>query len=101
MANVHMDGRISGVARIRSLSVARWLCNCDVPDLELFPRRYAPVRTVKFRAGVAMTVSMFRHGQHRGSSGAGMLASLAPHVPRLRRAALAIERFGSKAVPCT
>ncbi len=76
---------------------ARWLCNCDVPDLELFPRRYAPVRTVKFRAGVAMTVSMFPTWAASCLVRAGLLASLAPYVPRLRRAALAIERFGSKA----
>lgn len=33
----------------------RWLANCDVPDLELFPHRYAPVRTVSFQAGTAST----------------------------------------------
>jgi saccharopine dehydrogenase-like NADP-dependent oxidoreductase len=32
---------------------SRWLGSCDVPDLELFPRRYAPVRTVTFHAGFA------------------------------------------------
>lgn len=76
---------------------ARWLCNCDVPDLELFPCRYAPVRTVKFRAGVAMTVSMVPIWSASWLVRAGLLASLAPYVPRLRRAALAIERLGSKA----
>lgn len=75
----------------------RWLCNCDVPDLELFPRRYAPVQTVKFRAGVAMTVSMLPVWLASWLVRAGLLASLAPYVPHLRRAALAIERFGSKA----
>lgn len=76
---------------------ARWLCNCDVPDLELFPRRYAPVRTVKFRAGVAMSISMFPTWAASWLVRAGLLASLAPYVPRLRRAAVFIERFGSKA----
>jgi len=37
---------------------ARWIANCDVPDLELFPKRYAPVRSVLFRAGMAMTIGM-------------------------------------------
>jgi len=32
---------------------SRWLSNCDVPDLELFPRRYPDVRTVTFQAGFA------------------------------------------------
>jgi saccharopine dehydrogenase-like NADP-dependent oxidoreductase len=31
----------------------RWLGSCDIPDLELFPERYAPVRTVSFQAGFA------------------------------------------------
>src|SRR6185437_1605517 len=32
---------------------ARWLGACDIPDLELFPKRYPTVRTVSFRAGIA------------------------------------------------
>jgi saccharopine dehydrogenase-like NADP-dependent oxidoreductase len=31
----------------------RWLSSCDIPDLSLFPARYAPVRTVTFHAGFA------------------------------------------------
>lgn len=31
----------------------RWLGNCDIPDLELFPRRYPTVTTVSFQAGFA------------------------------------------------
>jgi saccharopine dehydrogenase-like NADP-dependent oxidoreductase len=31
----------------------RWLGSCDVPDLELFPKRYPTVRTVSFQAGFA------------------------------------------------
>jgi NAD(P)-dependent dehydrogenase (short-subunit alcohol dehydrogenase family) len=74
----------------------RWLGNCDVPDLELFPRRYAPVRTVMFRAGVAMTVSMLSTWTASWLVRAGLLRSLVPSAPGLRRVALAIERFGSK-----
>jgi len=74
---------------------ARWLGNCDVPDLELFPQRYTPVRTVVFRAGVAMTVGMFATWSASWLVRAGLMKSLLPYVPLLRRAALAIERFGS------
>jgi saccharopine dehydrogenase-like NADP-dependent oxidoreductase len=74
----------------------RWLGNCDVPDLEAFPQRYAPVRTVVFRAGVAMTVGMFSTWAASWLVRAGLLSSLLPHVPALRNAALAIEHFGSK-----
>jgi hypothetical protein len=73
----------------------RWLGNCDVPDLELFPQRYAPVRTVVFRAGVAMRVGMFSTWAASWLVRAGIMKSLLPHASRLRRAALAIERFGS------
>jgi saccharopine dehydrogenase-like NADP-dependent oxidoreductase len=75
---------------------ARWLGNCDVPDLQLFPRRYSPVRTVAFRAGIAMTAGMLATWTASWLVRAGLLRSLLPHVPRLRSAALAIERFGSK-----
>ncbi len=34
----------------------RWLANVDVPDLELFPIRYAPVHTVRFQAGLELSV---------------------------------------------
>jgi Saccharopine dehydrogenase NADP binding domain len=73
---------------------ARWLGNCDVPDLELFPQRYAPVRTVVFRAGVALTVSMLSTWAASWLVRAGLMTSLSPHGPRLRRTALAIEHFG-------
>ena len=75
---------------------ARWLGNCDVPDLELFPQRYAPVRTVVFHAGVAMRASMLATWGASWLVRAGVLASLTPRVAWLHRAALAIERFGSK-----
>jgi len=76
---------------------ARWMGNCDVPDLELFPQRYAPVRTVVFRAGVAMTIGMLSTWAASWLVRGGLLSSLTPHVSRLHDAALAIERFGSKA----
>lgn len=34
----------------------RRLSCCDVPDLELFPQRYAPVRNVSFRAGLELGI---------------------------------------------
>lgn len=75
---------------------ARWLGNCDVPDLELFPQRYAPVKTVVFRAGVAMTVGMFATWSASWLVRAGLMKSLLPCVSLLRRTAFAIERFGSR-----
>lgn len=34
----------------------RWLADIDIPDLELFPRRYPSVQTVKFQAGLELSV---------------------------------------------
>jgi hypothetical protein len=34
----------------------RWLANVDVPDLELFPERYVGVQTVRFQAGLELSV---------------------------------------------
>jgi saccharopine dehydrogenase-like NADP-dependent oxidoreductase len=75
----------------------RWIANCDVPDLDLFPERYAPVRTVVFHAGVGMTIGMLSTWAASWLVRAGLLSSLVPYVPTLHKTALAVERFGSKA----
>jgi hypothetical protein len=38
--------------RFRAPPMARWICDCDVPDLAIFPARYPGVRDVRFGAGV-------------------------------------------------
>ena len=35
----------------------RWLARCDVPDLQLFPARYAGVQRVRFDAGLELTLA--------------------------------------------
>lgn len=75
---------------------ARWIANCDVPDLELFPERYPSVRTVQFRAGVGPAGSMFGIWLGAWMVRAGLIRTLATYVPFLHRAASAYERFGSK-----
>ncbi len=37
----------------------RWAAACDVPDLELFPKRYPGMRTVEFRASLEIGVQQF------------------------------------------
>lgn len=37
----------------------RWLGHCDIPDLDLLPRRYPDLQTVRFRAGLAMAPMHF------------------------------------------
>ncbi len=37
----------------------RWLSNCDVPDLTLFPERYKTLKTVRFYAGLEIPLLQF------------------------------------------
>ena len=36
---------------------ARWLARCDVPDVQLFPARYAGVQRVRFDAGLELAIA--------------------------------------------
>lgn len=74
----------------------RWIANCDVPDLELFPERYAPVRTVVFRAGVGFAVSTLAVWFASWLVRAGVMRTVAAYVPIMHRAATALEPYGSK-----
>jgi saccharopine dehydrogenase-like NADP-dependent oxidoreductase len=74
----------------------RWIASCDVPDLELFPRRYAPVRSVVFRAGIGFASSTLAVWGASWLVRMGMLKSLSTYVPLLHRTASAVERFGSQ-----
>lgn len=74
----------------------RWIANCDVPDLDLFPHRYRPVRTVQFRAGVGPAGSMFGLWLASWVVRVGLLRTLATCVPTLHRLARAYEKLGSK-----
>ena len=35
---------------------SRWLASCDIPDLELFPKRYAVTNEVVFHAGLELSI---------------------------------------------
>lgn len=74
----------------------RWLASCDVPDLELFRERYAPVNTIAFRAGVGFAASTLVVWAASWLVRAGLLSSLTPQSARLHRVASSIERFGSE-----
>ena len=63
----------------------RWTAPCDVPDLALFPRRYAGVRTVTFRAGLevkAMQLGMSMLGHLRGM---GLVQDWSRHASWLKK----------------
>lgn len=70
---------------------SRFLGTCDVPDLELFPKRYPSVRTVSFRAGFASGLGHLVVWALACGVRAGVLRSLAPFARPLHRISLWIE----------
>jgi len=69
--------------------------NCDVPDLELFPRAFG-ARTVRFRAGLELGVINRILTLLRLLRSARLVPSLARCAPLALRLSLLLYRFGSK-----
>jgi saccharopine dehydrogenase-like NADP-dependent oxidoreductase len=74
-----------------SLLGARWLSTCDIPDLELFPKRYAPVRSVSFKAGFASDLGHLVVFGLAGLVKAGLVHSMRSFAAPLNRASRLIE----------
>jgi saccharopine dehydrogenase-like NADP-dependent oxidoreductase len=73
----------------------RWLGHVDVPDLELMPAHVAGIRTVRFQAG--LEVSLFHLGLWAASwlVRSGLVSSLAPLAPGLLAVKRKLHRLGS------
>lgn len=69
----------------------RWLGSCDVPDLDLFPKRYPTVQTVTFHAGFASTLGHLVVWGLSSLVKAGILESMSPFAPPLSRISKWIE----------
>ena len=69
--------------------------NCDIPDLDLFPRRYPQLRNIRFAAGHELMIL------HAGTWALGWLVrlglvrSLDAHAAGLLKLAFLFDRFGS------
>jgi len=63
----------------------RWVGSCDVPDLELFPRRYPTVRTVSFQAGFASDLGHLVVWGLAGLVRAGVVRNMAVFARPLNR----------------
>lgn len=72
----------------------RWVANCDIPDLELFPARYAGVRSVRFSAGVGLRLTQFGTWGLSWLVRSGLLRSALPLTNFLHRRAVSVEPFG-------
>jgi hypothetical protein len=75
--------------------MARWLADCDVPDLELFRARYRGVRTVAFGAGVEAAPVQLGLWLLAGLVRAGVVRDIAPFATGLHRAATWLEWLGT------
>jgi saccharopine dehydrogenase-like NADP-dependent oxidoreductase len=74
----------------------RWLVNCDVPDLELFPARYPGVQSVIFRAGIGFTSTMLVIWVLSWLVRAGLIKNLARYAKAMHRLALYLEPLGTQ-----
>jgi hypothetical protein len=72
----------------------RWLCDCDVPELDLFPPRYAGVRDVRFGAGVELAPVQWGLWMLAATVRAGLVKDLSRWVPKLHAAARLLEPLG-------
>lgn len=72
----------------------RWMANCDIPDLDLFPERYG-IKSIRFSAGLELPVL------HLGLWGLSWLVrlgvplNLPRHAALLWKASNLFDRFGS------
>lgn len=73
--------------RIPGLGV-RWAAACDVPDLELFPKRYPTAQTVEFRAALELST------QHLALWAAAGLRRIGLPL-HLEHWSMRLDRFGS------
>jgi hypothetical protein len=68
---------------------------CDIPDLELFPARYAGVQSVMFRAALEVGLAQRAFALLASMRRAGVLPSPARLAPLLYSAGRLFDRFGT------
>lgn len=73
----------------------RLLGNCDIPDLALFPARYKDLETIRFRAGLEISLIHFGLWKLSWLVRFGILKSLAPFAPLLLKASRLFDCIGS------
>jgi short subunit dehydrogenase-like uncharacterized protein len=74
---------------------SRCVANCDVPDLDLFPKRYS-ASTVRFHAGTASKAQMMAIWMAAWLIRLRVLSSVDRHIRRMQRLASRLAQRGSK-----
>jgi hypothetical protein len=75
----------------------RWLVDCDVPDLQLFPERYPGVLSVRFGAGLELPILHFGLWLLSWPSRWEWIQRLDAHADRLRRSSNWFRDLGTDA----
>lgn len=73
----------------------RWLSLCETPDLDLLPARYPSVRTVRFRAGLELSILHLGLWALTLLVRYGLIRSLRPWAAPLQTIASLFERLGT------
>jgi hypothetical protein len=73
----------------------RWMAACDVPDLDLLPRRYPGVKTVTFDAALELGVLQWGMWLMAVAARIGLVRVWSPYAGPLQRLAALFDRFGS------
>ena len=81
--------------RMRFPFGTRWAAACDVPDLNLFPARYAGVRTVTFRAALEVSLQHYALWCLAGLRRIGVPLPLERWARVFNHAARWLDRFGT------
>ena len=82
--------------RVRLDCGTRWAAACDVPDLELLPKRYPSVRTVEFRAALELGIQHFGLWFLAALRRRGVTIPVDRWAVGLDRIATALDRFGGE-----
>lgn len=75
---------------------SRWAAACDVPDLALFPERYAPVGCVRFHAALEIGLQHFALWTLAGMRRIGLPVPVERWLPRFDRYAGAFDRWAGE-----
>ncbi len=73
----------------------RWLANCDVPDLSLFPKRYKDLKTIRFRAGLEVPLLQLGFWGLTWLVRVGLIRNMAALAPPMLRLSRLFDPFGS------
>ncbi|MDH4555367.1 saccharopine dehydrogenase [Pseudomonas sp. BN417] len=75
----------------------RWLANIDIPDLELFPERYAGVRGVLFQAGLELPLLHHCMVAMAALAKVGLVVDWSPWAAAMLKARQPLMAFGTDA----